>query len=111
MSGPWNEGALWHLLRFASKNSGPWDDFEGELPSEDDAKAIVEAAAELASLRARVGELVDLLNDAEASLTAVAVHCVQPSMACDALRLLDRIRPAIDSPRRALAPEGEEEKR
>lgn len=47
--GPWSKEALWYLLRFGRKNSGPWDDACEDheyMPDEEDA-ALIAAAPDL----------------------------------------------------------------
>ena len=45
----WCRNAIWSLLRFASKNYGPWDDLksDGDLPDEND-ESLIWAAPDMA---------------------------------------------------------------
>lgn len=53
----WNSKALASLLRFASKHSGPWDEFEGDIPSEEDARLICESQQTIQRLKAEIYNL------------------------------------------------------
>ena len=58
----WSKEAIWELLRFGRKHTGPWEECSGDIPEEKDAELIV-AASEMLEILKLWKKLVEVEED------------------------------------------------